>query len=240
MLRKDGRKFDQLRQIKITRDFIKHAKGSCLIEFGDTRVICAATFEKAVPLFLKGSGKGWVTAEYGMLPASVQNRIERNKVFSRHAEIKRLIGRSLRSIVDLSALGEKTIKVDCDVIQADGGTRTASIVGGFIALADCFLKLRDEAEIIDIPLKGFLGAISVGIWEGNLILDLNYSEDSSAEVDMNIVMKGDGEIVEIQGTAEKKPFNRDELNEMISLAEKGINEIIEKEKEMFKGSLFNF
>ena len=229
-MRKDGRTNDQLREIKITKDYIKHPEGSCLIEFGETKVICTATVEEKVPPFLKGSNKGWVTAEYGMLPGSCDSRIRRNQVSGRMQEIQRLIGRSLRSVVDMSLLGERTIKVDCDVIQADGGTRTAAITGGFIALALALKAIKEEGFIDKIPLLDYVAAISVGVYKGEEVLDLPYEEDSNADMDMNVVMAGDGKFVEVQGTAEGKTFSKDQLDELLELASKGISELIEIQK----------
>jgi ribonuclease PH len=234
MRRNDGRNFDQLRKIQITRNFIKYAEGSCLISLGNTKVICTATVDKNVPLFLKGSGSGWITSEYGMLPRSTQTRILRDRISGRNMEIQRLIGRSLRSVVDLKNLGEITIWVDCDVICADGGTRIASIVGGFIALVDCLYRLLKEGDIKNLGLISLLGAVSVGIWKGNYILDLTFEEDSEADVDMNIVMKSNGEFVEIQGTAEKNSFTKKDLDNLIELGRKGIEEIIDLERNLFK------
>ena len=225
MPRADGRRADELRKIKVTKKYSKYAEGSCLIEFGDTKVICTATVEENVPPFLKNSGSGWVTAEYGMLPRSCQTRIQREKTSGRIYEIQRLIGRSLRAVTDLKKLGERTVKIDCDVIQADGGTRTASITGGFIALAEALVKIKKEGRIDALPLKDYVAAVSVGIYQGKIILDLNYREDSQADMDMNIVMLGGGEFVEIQGTSERKPFSRKQMNELLSLAEKGIKEL---------------
>lgn len=232
--RYDGRKLDELRKFKITRNYIKHAEGACLIEMGNTKVICTATPDKNVPPFLKGSGTGWVKAEYGMLPRSTQTRNARDKLYGRNMEIQRLIGRSLRSVTDLKKLGEKTIWIDCDVIQADGGTRTASIVGGFVALVDCMAKLYKEAVVTTFPLTDFLGAISVGIWGGAHILDLNYQEDMGVDVDMNVVMKSSGEFVEVQGAAERGAFSGEDLNTLLELAKKGIEEIIDLERNILK------
>jgi len=230
MHRPDGRKLDQLRKIKITKNYLKYAEGSCLIEFGETKVICSASVEEGVPPFLKGSGKGWVTAEYGMLPRSCNTRIRREKTSGRTEEIQRLIGRSLRSVVDMEKLGERTIKIDCDVLQGDGGTRTASITGGFIALADAVLWMKKKVMIEKIPLKDYVAAISVGVFNGKPVLDLNYAEDSKAEVDMNIVMVGKGEFVEVQGTGEHATFSRKEIDVLLKLAEKGIKELFEIQK----------
>jgi len=229
LIRNDGRKADELRKVKITLDYIKHAEGSCLIEFGDTKVICTASVEEKVPPFLKGTGQGWITAEYSMLPRATAQRTVREaakgKLTGRTQEIQRLIGRSLRCAVDLTALGELTIWIDCDVIQADGGTRTASITGAFVALYKALEKIDKLSAI-----KNFVAAISVGIVNGETLLDLNYEEDSLAEVDMNVVMTDDGKFVEIQGTAEGETFSRERLNEMLNLAEKGIKELIEIQK----------
>ncbi len=229
-----GRKNNQLRKIKVTKDYNKHAEGSCLIEFGDTKVICTASVEESVPPFLKGKGKGWVTAEYGMLPRSTNTRMHREKAASsgRTMEIQRLIGRSLRAVVDTQKLGERTIKIDCDVIQADGGTRTASITGGFIALTLALLKIKKQGLIQKIPLNDYVAAISVGIFEGELRLDLNYEEDSKAEMDMNVVMVGQGQFVEVQGTAEGKPFSKLEMDKLLDLAKKGIKELIGVQKKV--------
>ena len=226
MTRHDGRKANQLRKIKVTKNYLKHAEGSCLIEFGDTKVICSASVEEGVPPFLKGKGTGWVTGEYGMLPRSCTTRINREKGASgRTQEIQRLVGRALRSVVNMDKLGERTIKIDCDVIQGDGGTRTASITGGFIALADALVKISKQGVIKEFPLTDYIAAISVGIVKGECVLDLNYVEDSKADVDMNVVMVGNGKLVEVQGTAEHKAFSKSELDTMLKLAEKGIREL---------------
>jgi ribonuclease PH len=234
MVRPDGRKFDELRKIEIERNFIKYAEGSCLISLGNTKVICTATVERNVPNFLKGTGSGWITSEYGMLPRSTQTRNLRDRISGRNMEIQRLIGRSLRSVVDLKILGERTVWIDCDVIQADGGTRIASVIGGFISLVDCLHYLFKEKMIEKIPIVDLLGGISVGIWKGNYILDLTFEEDSQAEVDMNIIMKANGEFVEIQGTAEKNSFSQKDLISLIDLGKKGIEEIIDWERNIFK------
>ena len=228
--RYDGRNFDSLRKIDIERDFSKHAEGSCLITVGSTKVICTATVEKNVPFFLRGSGSGWIKAEYGMLPRATNTRNVRDRVSGRSMEIQRLIGRSLRSIVDMKKFGERTIWIDCDVIQADGGTRTASIVGGFVALVDCLYKLYRDAVITTFPVTEFLGATSVGLWRGNHILDLDYREDSEVDVDMNMVMTASGRFVEIQGTGEQNTFSRQDLNAFLDLAQKGIDEIVRIER----------
>ena len=235
MSRTDGRKADQLRPIKVTKDYIKHPAGSCLIEFGETRVICTATVEENVPPFLKNSGQGWVTAEYGMLPGSCTTRVGREKTSGRTMEIQRLIGRALRGVIDTSKMGERTIKIDCDVIQADGGTRTASITGGFIALVLAFMKMQKQGLIDAIPVTDYVAAVSVGIFEGQQLLDLNYEEDSKAEMDMNVVMVGKGEFVEVQGTAEKKSFSKKEMDKLIDLAQQGIEELMGIQKKILKG-----
>ncbi len=234
MMRNDGRKADELRKIKITRNYIKSAEGSVLIEMGDTRVICTATVENSVPPFLRGKGTGWVTAEYAMLPRSSGQRIqrERSKVGGRTHEIQRLIGRSLRSIVDMQALGERSVLIDCDVIEADGGTRTASITGAYIALVDALRHVKNQRLIEAVPVIDYLAAISVGIVDGKPMLDLCYTEDSSAEVDMNLVMTGRGKIVEVQGTAEGEPFSREELDKLLALGEKGIRALVKIQKEI--------
>ncbi len=232
-MRIDKRKNDELRKLKITRNYIKSAEGSALIEMGDTKVICTATVENNVPLFLKGKGTGWVTAEYAMLPRSSGQRIqrERSKVGGRTHEIQRLIGRSLRSIVDLKELGERSVLIDCDVVQADGGTRTASITGAYVALVDAFRFMQKKKMISELPVLDYLAAISVGIVQGIPMLDLCYTEDSTAEVDMNLVMTGKGRIVEVQGTAEGEPFSKAELGKLLALGEKGIKTLIRKQKE---------
>ncbi len=226
MKRPDGRKPNQLRKISVTRNYMKNAEGSCLIEFGETKVICTASVEEGVPPFLKGSGKGWVTAEYGMLPRSCTSRIRREKASGRTEEIQRLVGRSLRSVVDMDRLGERTIRVDCDVVQGDGGTRTASITGGFIALADAILWMKQKKMIDSVPIKDFVAAISVGVYQGGNVLDLNYIEDSKADVDMNIVMIGRGEFVEVQGTGEGGTFSESQMKALLVLARKGIKELL--------------
>lgn len=233
-LREDGRNADQLRPVKITRSYIKPAEGSVLIEVGDTKVICTATVEEKVPPFLKGSGKGWVTAEYSMLPRATQTRTPREsakgKIGGRTHEIQRLIGRALRSVIDLTKLGERTIWIDCDVIQADGGTRTASITGAFVALVDALQRLVDGGQLAKLPVTDYLAATSVGKINGKLMLDLAYTEDSRAEVDMNVVMTKAGKFVEVQGTAEESPFTREEMNGLLALADKGIRELIQTQE----------
>jgi ribonuclease PH len=235
-MRADGRKADELRKLKITRNYIKAAEGSALIEMGDTKVICTATVENSVPPFLRGKGTGWVTAEYAMLPRSSAQRIsrERNKVGGRTHEIQRLIGRSLRSVVDTEALGERSVLIDCDVVQADGGTRTASITGAYLALVDALRFIHKQDLIDTIPVSDYLAAVSVGIVGGMPMLDLCYVEDSAAEVDMNLVMTGAGKIVEVQGTAEGAPFSKAELGKLLALGEKGIKALIKKQKNLLK------
>jgi len=231
-LRPSGRQPDQMREVRITRQFTKHAEGSVLVEFGDTKVICTATVDRGVPRFLRGSGSGWVTAEYGMLPRSTNTRSDREaargKQGGRTVEIQRLIGRSLRAALDLNKLGENTITIDCDVIQADGGTRTASITGAYVALQDAInvLKKDKNGAMKGDPIKHQLAAVSVGIYEGQPVLDLDYAEDSKAHTDMNVIMTANGGFVEVQGTAEGEPYSQDELNAMLELARKGINELI--------------
>lgn len=235
-MRKDGRRPDEMRTVKITRPYLKHPEGSVLIEVGDTKVICTATIEEKVPQWLKGKGQGWVTAEYSMLPRSSTTRIVREastgKIGGRTHEIQRLIGRSLRSVVDMKGFGERTIWIDCDVIQADGGTRTASITGSFIALADALRFMKERGIVAKLPLRDFVAAVSVGMVNGDAVLDLNYEEDSSAEVDMNMVMTGKGAFVEVQGTAETVPFTRQEMDRMTSLAEEGIKGLVLRQKEI--------
>ena len=235
MKRKGNREYDEIRELKITKNFLKYAAGSCLIEMGDTRVLCAANIEEKVPVWLKDSGSGWVTAEYSLLPSSTSERIPRNSNLSgRSQEIQRMIGRSLRGVVNLKNLGERTIWIDCDVLQADGGTRIAAVTGGFISLVLALNNLK-KANLIRIPIiKDYLAGISVGIVYGNYLLDLDYSEDSVASVDMNIIMTGSKEFVEIQGTGEGYAFSKEQLDTLITLAEKGIEKIIQIEKEIIK------
>jgi ribonuclease PH len=230
MQRPSGRAPEQLRPIKLTRAFTKHAEGSVLVEFGDTRVICTASVDPGVPRFLRGEGRGWITAEYGMLPRSTGSRMlreaARGKQGGRTVEIQRLIGRSLRAAVDLEALGENTITLDCDVIQADGGTRTASITGACVALADAIRHLqKGSPSIVRDPLKRMVASVSVGLYQGVPVLDLDYAEDSTADTDMNIVMAEDGGMIEIQGTAEGEPFSQEQFDAMLGLAKKGITEL---------------
>jgi ribonuclease PH len=239
MTRRDGRKNNELRKIKITSGYIKYAEGSCLIEIGDTKVITTATIEDTVPPFLRGKGVGWVTAEYGMLPRSCKTRVQREaakgKLGGRTHEIQRLIGRSMRTVVDMPALGERTIWMDCDVIQADGGTRCASITGSFVSLALALNKMREDGLIKKIPISDYVAAVSVGMVEGRSVLDLNYDEDSTAEVDMNIIMTGSGRFIEVQGTAEREPFDKKQMDSLLKLAKDGIEELIGAEKKILKG-----
>ena len=236
MLRSHNRRFDQIRPIKITRNFIKYSEGSVLIEMGDTKIICTASIEEKVPVFLRGTQQGWITAEYSMIPRANQIRNIRDsvkgRINGRSQEIQRLVGRSLRAVTDLDKLGPRMIWLDCDVIQADGGTRTISIIGSFIAMIDALQYLRAEKKIEAIPVKHFIGAISAGIVDGEMLLDLEFKEDSRAQVDMNMVMNERGEVVEIQGTAEERPFSMRNMNQLIKLAENGIQQVIEKEKEV--------
>ena len=228
-MRPSGRAPDQLREIKFTRHYTCHAEGSVLVEFGLTKVICTASVDDGVPSFLKGKGQGWLTAEYGMLPRSTGQRMRReasqNKQGGRTMEIQRLIGRALRAVVDMKLLGERTITMDCDVIQADGGTRTASITGAYMALVDAITTLREKKALALNPIQAAVASISVGIFEGIPVLDLDYAEDSNAETDMNVVMNDHGEFIEVQGTAEGHPFSMDELNSMLGLARLGINQL---------------
>lgn len=240
-MRRDGRKADEIRPVMIARDYLRHPKGSVLIEMGDTRVICAASVEEGVPPFLKNSGRGWLTAEYAMIPSSTHERSAREsakgKIGGRTHEIQRLIGRSLRAVTDLTAFGERTIHVDCDVIQADGGTRTASITGAFVALADAFRNLRREGLVDRMPIRDFVSAVSVGIVDGEMLLDLQYEEDRRAEVDMNVVATRGGLFVEVQGTAEAVPFARERLDAMTDLAMKGIATLTRKQIEVLGEAL---
>ena len=228
-MRPSNRQPDEMRSVRITRNYTKHAEGSVLIEFGDTKVICTASVEERVPGFLRGKGQGWVTAEYGMLPRSTGSRMRREasggKQGGRTMEIQRLIGRALRAGIDLEVLGENTISLDCDVIQADGGTRTASITGAWVALNDAIQHLLDKKIINKNPLHHQIASVSVGIFNGTAVLDLDYAEDSNAETDMNVVMNSDNGFIEVQGTAEGHPYSKEELNNMLELAEKGITEL---------------
>ena len=233
-MRPSQRSADQLRPLAITRNYTRHAEGSVLIECGDTRVICTASIDEKVPPFLRGKGQGWVTAEYGMLPRSTGSRMDREatrgKQSGRTQEIQRLIGRSLRSVVDLKKLGERTIQIDCDVIQADGGTRTASITGAFVALHDAVSLLLKKQLLSASPLTDFVAAISVGIYCGVPVLDLDYAEDSACDTDMNVVLTGSGGFVEVQGTAEGAPFNRSEMDALLDLAQSGIGQLVAQQK----------
>jgi len=240
-MRGDGRKFDKLRPVNIVPYYLKYAEGSALIELGDTRIICGASIEEGVPSFLKNSGQGWITAEYGMLPRSTGMRMvreaTRGRTSGRTQEIQRIIGRSLRAVVDLKELGERTLWIDCDVIQADGGTRTASVTGGFTALVLALQKLYHEGLIPSIPVKDYVAAVSVGIVGGEMLLDLTYEEDSIAEVDMNVAQTGKGKLVEIQGTSEAGLFTITQLREMITLARQGIKELIAAQREVLDSFL---
>lgn len=234
-MRPSGRSPDQMRDIRFTRQFTMHAEGSVLVEFGNTRVLCTASVEDGVPRFMKGQGRGWITAEYGMLPRSTNTRnareASRGKQGGRTLEIQRLIGRSLRAAVDLGKLGENTITIDCDVLQADGGTRTASISGASVALVDALTWLLEKKRIKDDPLDALIASVSVGIYKGTPVLDLDYAEDSNADTDMNVVMTQHGGFVEIQGTAEEAPFSRSEQGALLDLAEKGVNDIVSAQKQ---------
>jgi ribonuclease PH len=235
MPRPSGRASHELRPVRLEAGFAKYAEGSCLARFGDTHVLCAATVEEKVPPFLRNTGRGWITAEYGMLPRSTHERTDREAARGRQSgrtqEIQRLIGRALRSVFDLERLGARTINIDCDVIQADGGTRTASITGAFVAAHDAVAKLLATGRIEASPINDYVAAISVGVFDGLPVLDLDYDEDSQCDTDMNVVMTGDGGFVEIQGTAEGVPFSRDEMNKLLDLAQSGIRMLIEKQKE---------
>jgi ribonuclease PH len=238
-MRPSGRLPNQLREVSLTRGVSKHAEGSCLVKFGDTHVLCTASLEERVPPWLKGGGKGWVTAEYGMLPRATGERMKREaasgKQSGRTQEIQRLIGRSLRAVVDMKALGERQISVDCDVIQADGGTRTAAITGSFIALADCIAWMTAREMLKATPLKDHVAAISCGVHNGVPVLDLDYAEDSTAGTDANFVMTGSGGIIEIQGTAEGEPFSEDTLRELLDLAKHGIGHLVDLQKKVLNG-----
>jgi len=233
-MRPSARRPEELRPVRITRRYTRHAEGSVLVEFGDTRVLCTASVEERVPPFLRDSGRGWVTAEYGMLPRATNTRSEREaargKQSGRTQEIQRLIGRSLRAVVDLASLGTRTIQVDCDVLQADGGTRTAAITGAFVALHDAVSWLQERKLIVQSPVRDFVAAVSVGIYQGVPVLDLDYAEDSACGTDMNVVMTGAGGFVELQGTAEGEPFSQKELDALVELAARGIGELIAQQK----------
>ena len=237
-MRPSQRAPDELRPVRITRNYTKHAEGSVLVEFGDTRVLCNATIEDRIPQFLKGKGEGWVTAEYGMLPRSTSSRMNREAARGRQGgrtmEIQRLIGRSLRAVMDMKALGERSITVDCDVIQADGGTRTASITGGYVALADAIASLLDKKVLNRNPITGQVASVSVGIYQGTPVLDLDYPEDCSAETDMNVVMNGRGDFIEVQGTAEGHPFSQGELDAMLALARQGIERLLAEQRRVLE------
>jgi len=235
MARPSNRQFDELRDIRITRAYTKHAEGSVLVEFGDTMVLCTASVEEKVPGFLRGRGRGWLTAEYGMLPRATNTRTDREaargKQSGRTQEIQRLIGRSLRAVADLSLLGERTIQIDCDVIQADGGTRTAAITGAYVAVHDAVTLLLQRGLIATSPLHDFVAAVSVGVYQGTPVLDLDYAEDSDCDTDMNVVMTGSGGFVEVQGTAEGAPFSRDQMDALLLLAQTGIARLVAKQKQ---------
>jgi ribonuclease PH len=235
LIRPDGRKEDQIREIKLVRNYLKHAEGSVLIEMGDTRVVCSASVEERVPPWLKGTGGGWVTAEYGMLPRSTQNRLNRETVIKttgRTYEIQRLIGRAMRAVVDTSALGERTIYLDCDVIQADGGTRTAAINGAFIALVDAIRKMKEQKRIRKVPIEDYLAAVSVGLVDQKMLTDLCYIEDSQADVDMTLVMTGGGRIVEVQAGGEGTTFSQEDLNGIIAEGAKGVKKLVKWQREV--------
>ena len=238
MQRADGRNNNELRKLKIIKDYIKFAEGSCLVELGNTKVIATASVEDGVPPFLRNSGNGWVTGEYGMIPRSCRSRVPREvskgKLGGRTHEIQRLIGRSLRTVTVMTKLGERTIWLDCDVMQADGGTRCASITGSFVALALALDKMKKDGLIKTIPLSDYVAAISVGIINGEAVLDLDYDEDSTGDVDMNVVMTGDGRFIEVQGTAEREPFRKEDLNKLTSLAHSGIQEIMAAQRKALK------
>ncbi len=237
-MRKDGRSEDELRPVRIIRDFLNYPEGSCLIEFGNTKVICTASITDSVPPFQKGKGMGWITAEYSMIPRATQTRNVRESVQGRISgrthEIQRMIGRALRTVVDLSKLGERTVWVDCDVIQADGGTRTASITGAFVAVTDALIKLYEEGLLPTVPVKDFLAAVSVGIVNGKPLLDLNFEEDSLAQIDMNVVGTGSGRIAEIHAMGEEFTFSKEDLENLLDLAMKGISELIELQKALYE------
>jgi ribonuclease PH len=234
MQRPSGRRPDELRPVRLTRGFTRHAEGSVLVEFGDTRVVCTASVDEKVPSFLKGKAQGWLTAEYGMLPRSTHTRSEREAARGRQGgrtlEIQRLIGRSLRAVFDLTALGERTLQIDCDVIQADGGTRTASVTGAFVAAYDAVRWLRERGMIEKLPVTDFVAAVSVGVFQGVPVLDLDYVEDSTCDTDMNVVMTAGGGIVEVQGTAEGRPFSREQMDALLELARRGVSSLIAAQK----------
>ena len=235
MARPSNREFDELRKICFTRAYTKHAEGSVLVEFGDTKVLCTASVEEKVPGFLRGQGRGWLTSEYGMLPRATNTRTAREAARGRQSgrtqEIQRLIGRSLRAVADLALLGERTIQIDCDVIQADGGTRTAGITGAYVAVHDAVTLLAQRGLIASTPLRDFVAAVSVGVYQGTPVLDLDYAEDSACDTDMNVVMTGSGGFVEVQGTAEGAPFSRRDMDALLVLAQSGIAQLVAKQKE---------
>ncbi len=239
MSRLDGRSSEALRPIQITRNYLKYAEGSCLIEVGNTKVVCSASVDNKVPAWMAGGDSGWVTAEYGMLPRSCSSRVsrERSTKGGRSQEIQRLIGRSMRTVVDLTRLGQRSVWLDCDVLQADGGTRTASITGAFVALVDGLVHLRRKGAFDALPVKDFVAATSVGIIEGETLLDLNYDEDSRADVDMNVVMTGSGKLIEVQGTAEKTPFDQAQLDELLKLTRAGIKQVVEIQRKALQDVL---
>ncbi|MDX1374574.1 MAG: ribonuclease PH [Burkholderiales bacterium] len=234
-LRPSGRAPDALRAVRFTRGYTRHAEGSVLVEFGDTRVLCTASVEDRVPAFLKDQGRGWITAEYGMLPRSTHTRSEREAARGRQSgrtqEIQRLIGRALRAAFDLGALGERTLKIDCDVLQADGGTRTASITGAFVAVHDALAWLQQQGLLDRMPVRDFVAAVSVGLYQGTAVLDLDYAEDSACDCDMNVVMTGEGRFIELQGTAEGEPFSRAQVDALMLLAEKGVRALVAAQRE---------
>lgn len=241
--RSEGRSHDQLRTVRVTRGYLKHAMGSCIFELGDTKVLCAASIEEGVGAWRRGSGQGWLTAEYAMLPASTHSRSRRESATGtkgRTHEIQRLVGRSLRTVLDMGAMGEVTVTVDCDVLQADGGTRCASITGAWIAVHDALSTWRDAGKIASIPLLGQVAATSVGLVDGELVLDLDYPEDSKAEVDMNVVMDDRGRFIEVQGTGEQTPFDRTRLDSMLDLATSGIDSLLEVQRAVIDGDLTNY
>ncbi len=233
-MRPSGRRADELRPVRLQRRFTKHAEGSVLVQFGDTHVLCTASVEERVPPFLRDTGRGWVTAEYGMLPRATNTRTDREaargKQSGRTQEIQRLIGRALRAVVDLAQLGEHTVQIDCDVMQADGGTRTAAITGAFVALHDALAWMKGKGLIATLPVRDFVAAVSVGLYQGAPVIDLDYAEDSACQTDMNVVMTGAGRFVEVQGTAEGEPFARAELDQLLALAGRGIAELIAQQR----------
>ncbi len=234
-MRPSGRRPDELRAVRFRRGYTRHAEGAVLVEFGDTKVLCTASVEERVPGFLAGKGRGWLSAEYGMLPRATNTRTEREAARGRQSgrtqEIQRLIGRALRSVVDLSVLGERTVKLDCDVLQADGGTRTAAITGAYLALHDALAWMRERGLIVSLPTRDFVAAVSVGMFRGTPVLDLDYAEDSACDTDMNVVMTGNGRYIEVQGTAEGEPFARDDMNALLALAEKGVRALVALQRE---------